>query len=267
MSSFFLPSLLVNPGNPTGCVYNFEELEGIAEFCRSEGLVLIADEVYQANVYLKEKKFHSMKKVVRMLGPRFNDFQLISFHSTSKGILGECGKRGGFMEVCGFDSTALGLLTKLAASTNICPNVDGQIMSYLMVSPPSKSDDIYDVFKVEKQAAFDALKTKSLKLQETLDAIPGISCQPIAGALYAFPKICLPKKAIEAAAELEVEPDTFYCLSLLRNTGICCVPGSAFGQENGTYHIRITFLPNGEEFLQALVSFKRHHLRFIEKHK
>lgn len=32
--------------------------------------------------------------------------------------------------------------------------------------------------------------------------------------------------------------DTFYCLELLRQEGICFVPGSGFGQRPGTLHLR-----------------------------
>ena len=33
-------------------------------------------------------------------------------------------------------------------------------------------------------------------------------------------------------------PDAFYCFNLLEDTGICVVPGSGFGQVEGTYHFR-----------------------------
>jgi len=33
-------------------------------------------------------------------------------------------------------------------------------------------------------------------------------------------------------------PDAFYCYQLLEETGICVVPGSGFGQREGTYHFR-----------------------------
>jgi len=32
------------------------------KFCRDEGIVLAADEVYQDNIYVPNKKFHSFKK-------------------------------------------------------------------------------------------------------------------------------------------------------------------------------------------------------------
>lgn len=33
----------------------------------------------------------------------------------------------------------------------------------------------------------------------------------------------------------------FYCMKLLEETGICVVPGSGFGQREGTYHFRYRF--------------------------
>lgn len=38
--------------------------------------------------------------------------------------------------------------------------------------------------------------------------------------------------------ELGLEPDTFYSIRLLEETGVMIAPGSEFGQKEGTYHIR-----------------------------
>ena len=43
--------------------------EDIVKFCRDEGIVLAADEVYQDNIYVPNKKFHSFKKARRRAGP------------------------------------------------------------------------------------------------------------------------------------------------------------------------------------------------------
>lgn len=48
---------------------------------------------------------------------------------------------------------------------------------------------------------------------------------------------------MEAANKLKVAPDAFYCSELLENTGIVVVPGSGFGQVDGTFHFRTTILP------------------------
>jgi len=59
------------------------------------------------------------------------------------------------------------------------------------------------------------------------------------------------------------EADTFYALSLLEETGLCVVPGNGFGQKEGTYHIRLTFLPDEEELTRALDRFEAHHHAFV----
>ncbi len=63
---------------------------------------------------------------------------------------------------------------------------------------------------------------------------------------FTHPRIHLPKKAVEAAKKLGKLPDVFYCLRLLEATGISTVPGSGFGQEEGTFHLRTTILPREE---------------------
>lgn len=55
------------------------------------------------------------------------------------------------------------------------------------------------------------------------------------GAMYSFPQIRLPPKAIEAAKRAGKVPDVFYCLKLLEATGISTVPGSGFGQKEGYF--------------------------------
>ena len=75
---------LINPGNPTGQVLSREDLEIICKFCAKYDIVLLADEVYQRNIYDENKEFVSAKKVA-IETPGCENLQLISFHSTSKG--------------------------------------------------------------------------------------------------------------------------------------------------------------------------------------
>lgn len=69
-------------------------------------------------------------------------------------------------------------------------------------------------------------------------SMEGVSCEETEGALYSFPRIRLPPAAVDAARASGKEPDVFYCLELLKETGLSCVPGSGFGQEEGTFHFR-----------------------------
>ena len=102
-----------------------------------------------------------------------------------------------------------------------------------MLRPPKSGDESYDLFKKENDAIFNGLKERSQKLVEGLNSIPGITCVPAEGAMYAFPRVEIPAKAIEKAKELGTTPDNLYALSLLEDTGICVVPASGFGQAKG----------------------------------
>jgi alanine transaminase len=90
--------VVINPGNPTGQVLSYENVAEILKFAHEEDIPIIADEVYQENMY--QGSFISFKAVAQRLGL---DNQIASLHSTSKGFFGECGLRGGYMELWNFD--------------------------------------------------------------------------------------------------------------------------------------------------------------------
>ena len=54
-------------------------------------------------------------------------------------------------------------------------------------------------FTQEKDAIMDSLKRKAKSTSETLKCLEGVRCNEIAGAMYAFPRLLLPCKAIEEA--------------------------------------------------------------------
>lgn len=56
-----------------------------------------------------------------------------------------------------------------------------------------------------------------------------MECTEIQGAMYAFPRVSFGKKAMQKAKELGVEPDFLYCMEMVNQTGIMCIPGSGFG--------------------------------------
>lgn len=124
---------VINPGNPTGGCLSVENQRDVVSFCVDNNLMLMADEVYQENVWAAGKSFTSFKKVAGDMGlvpddPHgFNGLQLASFHSVSKGFLGECGRRGGYFEVVGVDEEVCAQLYK-KASVSLCPNIMGQVM-------------------------------------------------------------------------------------------------------------------------------------------
>eukprot|EP00568_Trieres_chinensis_P006644 CAMPEP_0183293938 /NCGR_PEP_ID=MMETSP0160_2-20130417/2446_1 /TAXON_ID=2839 ORGANISM="Odontella Sinensis, Strain Grunow 1884" /NCGR_SAMPLE_ID=MMETSP0160_2 /ASSEMBLY_ACC=CAM_ASM_000250 /LENGTH=550 /DNA_ID=CAMNT_0025455153 /DNA_START=149 /DNA_END=1801 /DNA_ORIENTATION=+ len=259
--------VLINPGNPTGQVLSKKTVQEIVKFCAKHKLVLLADEVYQENVYDDGAEFYSCKKAAAETGVLdSDDIELVSFHSTSKGLFGECGRRGGYMELVGFDDKVKGHIYKLASS-GLCSGVPGQIMTSLMVRGPKPGDVSYKSHEAEKSAIYDSLRKRAKIVSEGLDSIPGFSCQPAQGAMYCFPKVTLPEGAVKAAEEQGMPADTLYALSLLERTGICVVPASGFGQEEGRFGFRTTFLPPEEEMEKAVGLFRTHHEEFCAKYQ
>ncbi len=61
---------VINPGNPTGSVLTYENIHMVIEFARRHNLSIIADEVYQENVYDPKSKFYSFAKVMFDLNER-----------------------------------------------------------------------------------------------------------------------------------------------------------------------------------------------------
>lgn len=77
--------VVINPGNPTGQVLTRANIENVIRFAHKNHLFLLADEVYQDNIYDKDSAFHSFKKVMTEMGEPYSKMELASFMSISKG--------------------------------------------------------------------------------------------------------------------------------------------------------------------------------------
>ncbi|KAL5877613.1 alanine transaminase [Pyricularia oryzae] len=258
--------VVINPGNPTGASLSEEDIRGIIELARAERLVVMADEVYQTNVFVG--KFHSFKRVLRQLQKenpdgKYDEVELASLHSVSKGMVGECGHRGGYFELVNFDEKVQAEIYKFV-SIMLCAPVIGQCLVELMVNPPKEGEPSYELYKKEYDGIFEGLKARATALHKAFAEMEGVECDTPQGSMYLFPTINVPQKA---AAEAEKEgrtPDEFYCMRLLEATGVCVVPGSGFGQKPGTLHLRTTFLAPGTEWVGSIVKF---HKEFMDKYR
>ena len=115
--------VVINPGNPTGAVLSYENIEMIIRFAKKNNLAIIADEVYQENVYNPDCSFFSFARVMNDM--KETSVSLFSIHSVSKGFLGECGHRGGYLELRNIPDDVMAEFVKLQ-SINLCANVPGQ---------------------------------------------------------------------------------------------------------------------------------------------
>jgi aspartate/methionine/tyrosine aminotransferase len=248
--------VVINPGNPTGQCLDVENMKEILKFCQKENLILIADEVYQENIYVEGKKFTSFRKVLLDMGEEYKNVQLFSCHSASKGFLGECGQRGGYFELLNINEEVRDQIYKLA-STRLCPNTLGQLVISMMTRPPKEGEPSYELYTKERANILNELKERSILLTEELNKVPGIHCERPQGAMYIFPNVTLPQKFIDEANKLGKAVDLLWAKYMLEQAGVCVVPGSGFGQKPGTFHFRTTFLADKESLKDAVLRMKK----------
>ncbi|KAK4474964.1 hypothetical protein MN116_002067 [Schistosoma mekongi] len=258
--------VVINPGNPTGQLLPKEAITDVLKFAYKHNLIVLADEVYQHNIYAPDMGFVSFKRALHDIGGRISTELLVaSFMSSSKGFMGECGLRGGYCELLNFPEDVQQQLYK-CLSARLCSTLLGQLTMDVVVNPPKPHEPSYNSFMKEKLSVLDELKQKAELTTKSLNSLPGFSCNPITGAMYAFPRIDLPKKAIETAKSKGMQPDFMYCLEFLEEYGVCVVPGSGFGQMPGTWHFRITILPSIEEMKLVMDRLKEFHSSFLIKY-
>lgn len=142
----------------------------------------------------------------------------------------------------------------------------GQLATGIMVNPPAEGDASHARHVAERGAILASLSRRADVVQKALDALDGVSCNRAQGAMYLFPQLHLPPGAVAAAETAGKAPDVYYCIKLLEATGLVVVPGSGFGQRNGTFHFRTTFLPPEDEISSVLGLLESFHSRFMAEH-
>ena len=143
----------------------------------------MADEVYQTNVFIG--KFHSFKAVLRSMQKAepgtYDNVELASLHSISKGMVGECGHRGGYFELTGFDPEVVEQIYKFVSIT-LCSPVIGQCLVELMCNPPKEGEPSYELYKSEYDGIFAGLQKRATALYEAFKEMEGVEC--------AEPQVC-----------------------------------------------------------------------------
>lgn len=243
--------VVINPGNPTGAIMDEDTQANVVDFAEAHGIAILADEVYQDNVY--GGTFVSFAKAV---GSR--NVPLFSFHSVSKGFFGECGHRGGYMEVRhppaieGASCTLQDVLIK-QASVSLCSNTIGQILVGLAVQPPPPGTPPHARFMRERDGILSDLREKAELIKAAFPRMTGVRCFGRTGAMYLFPRL----ERLPAGTG-----DFDYCMALLEETGLCTVNGAGFGQKAGTHHVRIAFLPPQQQLTAVLDRWIGFHNRY-----
>ena len=170
--------VVINPGNPTGASLSAKDIRGVLELAAEEKLAVLGDEVYQTNVFIGE--FTSFKKTLRQMQKeapgKYDNVELASLNSISKGMVGECGHRGGYFELVGFDPGVAAQIYKFV-SIMLCAPVVGQCLVEMQVNPPRQGDPSYELYRREYDGIGQGLRDRATALFRAFKAMEGVVCQ------------------------------------------------------------------------------------------
>ncbi|MCO6179638.1 pyridoxal phosphate-dependent aminotransferase [Ciceribacter sp. RN22] len=209
--------MLNSPSNPSGAIYDRQEIKALAEvLARYPDVWIVADEIYE---HLNFVPFHSFTAVA----PELSERTLI-VNGVSKAY-SMTGWRIGW----GIGPTEL--IKAMGA-------VQGQITSGACSIAQAAALEAL----TGDQALLDDRRATLLarrdKVVSALNAVPGIECPVPDGAFYAFPNI------EGAMAACGFSSDAEFCAWLLDEAGIAIVPGRAFGLPG---HARLSFAYSDKE--------------------
>jgi alanine-synthesizing transaminase len=207
--------VVINPNNPTGALYGRETLERLIDIARRHHLIIFADEIYD-KLLLDEGSEHIS---IASLAP---DLPMVTFNGISKSYLAP-GWRIGW-----------GIASGDAAA--IKPYLDGVhqlLRARLCAGHPQQW-----AIKPALEGPQDHIRDATRRLRKRRDLTmqwcgenERASCVAPQAAFYAFPRLDIP------------EDDKTFVEELLRQKHVLLVHGSGFGQQEGTRHCRIVFLP------------------------
>lgn len=88
------------------------------------------------------------------------------------GYMGECGIRGGYVEIVNMDTDVMNILLK-SISAMLCPTTLGQAAIDVIVNPPKKGEPSFEQFEKEKIEILNSLAERSQLIVDAFNDIPG----------------------------------------------------------------------------------------------
>ena len=225
---------LISPNNPTGVVFNEKALKELVDLANQHNLYIICDEIYDQIVF--DDKFVGIGKVA-------GDSPVIVLNGFSKVHL-MSGWRIGYIA---FNQSPqlkelrehLPKLARVRIATSLP-------VQYAALESLRGPQDYISNFVSEIKKHRDLVVKR-------LNEMPGLSCPNPKGAFYAFPKI----------EDNKFGTDKEFVTKLLEQKGVLTVHGSGFGEQYGSGHFRLVYLPS----LQVLDSAMNKIEEFVSNSK
>ncbi|WHX28163.1 pyridoxal phosphate-dependent aminotransferase [Virgibacillus halodenitrificans] len=225
--------IINSPSNPTGMVYNEQELRELGEICMKHDILIVSDEIYEKLLYTEDNHVS-----IAQLSPELKE-QTIVINGVSKSH-SMTGWRIGY---AAGTSKIIKPMTNLASHSTSNPT---SIAQYAALAAYSANEDPVK----EMKKIFDERLNLLYKL---LVDIPGVTCQKPKGAFYLFPNVR------EAATNNGFDSVDDWVNALLEEEKVALVPGSGFGSPD---NVRLSYATSTEALEEAAKRIKR----FVSEH-
>lgn len=223
--------MLSTPCNPTGSVYNKEELKKLAEVViKHPDVYILSDEIYEhINFTGGHESFAQFD---------FIKDRVITINGVSKGFA-MTGWRGGILAAPKWIAQA-------------CDKMQGQFTSAtssITQKAMHKAMELDDETYIKPMR--DAFKKRRDLVLELMKEIPGLKTNVPDGAFYFYPEVSyyFGKKY----KDYEIHSGTELCFYLLDVAHLAVVPGAAFGEDN---YIRFSYATNEKNLREAMRRMK-----------
>ena len=215
-----------SPSNPTGSVYDRDELAALAEVLVEKSVPVLSDEVYDALVYGTE--FTS----IASLGEAIYNLTIVS-GAVSK-TYAMTGWRIGY---------AAGPAAIIAAA--------GRLQSHSTSGPNSVAQKAALAAITGDQSTVEAMRKEFDRrrqyMLERLRAMPDVTCPEPRGAFYTFPRVAAYYgRGYDGEV---VDGSMAFSRLLLENEKVATVPGLAFGDDD---HIRLSYATGMAQIEEAM---------------
>src|SRR6056297_200693 len=222
-----------SPSNPTGSMYNKQELKAIADILLEKGIMAISDDIYESILY-DDNNFENIVTVA----PEMKK-QTVVLNGVSKAY-SMTGWRIGYMAA---DEDIIKKAEVLQSQSTSNP---ASISQWAAVEALTGDQGVI----TEMVKAFTRRRTL---IVNGLNEIPGFSCLNPDGAFYAYPNIegiaSLPGwKDMEKNFDNDDLSGRF-CAYLLEEAKVAAVPGIAFGTQK---NLRMSFATSDENISEGL---------------
>jgi aspartate aminotransferase len=221
--------ILNSPNNPTGAVYEVEELKKIAQLLVKYDIYCISDEIYEKLIYDEAEHFTiaSLSNEVKA--------KTIIINGVSKSYA-MTGWRIGY--AAGPEDIISGM-GKIQEHSTSNPNSIAQKASVEALNGRQETIE-------EMRREFDERRKYMV---EKLNKIKGVSCLKPSGAFYAFPNV---SKILEKGVKYNGKRiiNSFYLADfILKEAEVALIPGSAFEAEG---YLRLSYATSMEDVKEGL---------------